>query len=54
MQTSTDSNPDSGSYYLVEHGQKKGPLPLSALETMHREGALAETMAWRNGNPRAR
>jgi uncharacterized RDD family membrane protein YckC len=50
MQTSTSTNPDSGSYYVVEHGQKKGPLPFSALETMRRGGTLTETtLLWVDG-----
>jgi uncharacterized RDD family membrane protein YckC len=40
----------SGGYYIVEAGQKKGPLQLSDLQVMRRQGTLAEdTLVWRDG-----
>src|ERR1700674_3450736 len=37
-------------YFVVEQGQKKGPLDLSVLETMRRDGSLSETtLMWRDG-----
>jgi uncharacterized RDD family membrane protein YckC len=49
MNTSTDPDPSTG-YYVVERGQKKGPLTLSALETMRQDGALTQsTLLWIDG-----
>jgi uncharacterized RDD family membrane protein YckC len=40
----------SNEYYIVEQGQKKGPLQISALETMRQQGTLSETtLVWRDG-----
>jgi uncharacterized RDD family membrane protein YckC len=37
-------------YFVVEQGQKIGPLDLSVLETMRRDGTLSETtLMWRDG-----
>ena len=37
-------------YFVVEEGERKGPLNLSVLETMHRDGSLSETtLMWRDG-----
>jgi uncharacterized RDD family membrane protein YckC len=37
-------------YFVVEQGQRKGPLDLSALETMRRDGRLSETtLIWKDG-----
>jgi uncharacterized RDD family membrane protein YckC len=49
MNTSPDSDPGTG-YYVVERGQKKGPLTRSALETMRQDGALTQsTLLWIDG-----
>ena len=47
----TSPNPDPiGGYYVVERGQKKGPLALSDLDAMRRDGTLAETtLLWIDG-----
>lgn len=37
-------------FYIVENGAKKGPLELSALQTMRQQGTLSEsTLMWRDG-----
>ncbi len=37
-------------YYIVEQGQKKGPVSLSALQTMRQQGTLIESsLVWRDG-----
>jgi uncharacterized RDD family membrane protein YckC len=49
MNTSTNPDPSAG-YYVVERGQKKGPLTLSGLETMRQDGALTQsTLLWIDG-----
>jgi uncharacterized RDD family membrane protein YckC len=49
MNTSTDPAPSTG-YYVVERGQKKGPLTIAGLETMRQAGALTQsTLLWIDG-----
>ena len=44
-----DSDPNGG-YYVVEAGEKKGPLQLAELHSMRQQGSLAEdTLVWRDG-----
>lgn len=45
-----DSTLRENGYYLVEQGQKRGPLQMSALETMRQQGTLSETtLIWKDG-----
>jgi len=44
-----DSDPNGG-YYVVEAGEKKGPLQLAELQSMRQQGSLAEdTLVWKDG-----
>src|SRR5437868_8085846 len=46
MDTATSQN----GYYVVEQGQKKGPLQLSVLQSMREQGTLSEsTLVWTDG-----
>ena len=50
MNTPSASSDTSNSYYLVERGQKRGPLAISVLETMRQEGTVSETtLIWTEG-----
>jgi uncharacterized RDD family membrane protein YckC len=45
-----ESSPEQSGYYIVERGEKKGPLELLVLQTMQRQGTLAEdTLVWQDG-----
>jgi uncharacterized RDD family membrane protein YckC len=45
-----DANQTDNGYYIVEQGQKKGPLNVSTLETMRTAGTLSDTtLVWRDG-----
>src|SRR5438552_11587147 len=45
-----DTTPSQNGYYVVEQGQKKGPLELSVLQSMRQQGALSEsTLVWTDG-----
>jgi len=45
-----DSIQTENGYYVVEQGQKRGPLDFSTLQTMRQQGTLSEsTLVWRDG-----
>lgn len=45
-----DSPSVSDSYFIVEQGQKKGPIDVSGLESMRRQGSFFEdTPVWKDG-----
>jgi hypothetical protein len=45
-----DTTPSQNGYYVVEQGQKKGPLELLALQSIRQQGTLSEsTLIWTDG-----
>ena len=45
-----DATSSQNGYYVVEQGQKKGPLQLSVLQSMRQQGTLSEsTLVWTDG-----